>query len=385
MRTAIIGRGFRFVVVVCLFLLSVRGMALAQDAPYARVMEVVTMLRRYFLYPIPRVAWDRSLKAASRRVGEPGRLSGRYDVILRSLLARHPRRADAAATSAIRALVNALGDPYTTWLSPAQCADVAAEESSRPFVGIGVEIGFDPRGLRVVAALEGTPARRVGLRPGDVIVAVDGRALRNMGFYPAGNTLMGPPGSIAVLTVLRGRGRVRTVRVPREQITLPPVRGSLLGGQVGYVRISIFGPQTAQQARRALIEQAHAGARAFVIDLRNDPGGDLRNALTLAGLFLPGHVLLRERGREGKTDVRRAPGEKMHASKPMIVLVNGGTASAAEVLAGALSDGGVATLMGKRTFGKGVIQTVVPLQHGGELRVTRASILPPGGYFFQGG
>lgn len=369
---------------------------LARDSA-DRVREVVTITEKLFLYPIHPDAYTEAVRAAQaaaegRADGHPSspvaRISAaEFDGAISALMARHPAQADRIATAAIRGFTESLHDPYTTWLSARDKEMLDAQQSGQAFTGIGVEVAPDPLGLRVVAALEGTPARGAGLRPGLRIVAVDGTALAGLGLYRASDLLLGPLGSALPLTVQTPDGVRRALRVERARLVIPPVRGGILeseGVAVGYVRIAIFGPGTATEARTIITRLAHQGARAWIIDLRDNPGGTLTSALDIAALFAPGHVLLRVQRRGGIEEARRAPGDEAKASRPVVILMNGGTASSSEVLAGALSDLGIAQLMGERSFGKGVIQSVVPLQDGGALRLTTATYRTPNGRDIHG-
>jgi carboxyl-terminal processing protease len=349
----------------------------ASAAPLDRVREVVAITREMFLYPIPAAAYSRALAEARQAAGLRPAASPDFDAAMGALLAAHP--SNSVATAAIRGFTEGLGDPYTTWLSPRDLATLEAEQSGRAFTGIGVEVGPDPAGLRVVAALTGSPARAVGLRPGDRILAVDGRSLAGLGLYRAGDTLLGAVGSTVTLRLAD-----RTVTVRRAQLRIPPVEGRLLEGEVGLIKISIFGPETAEEARSVIVALAHRGARKWIIDLRDNPGGTLQTALDTAAIFLPGHVLVRVQKRGGGEEARRAAGAPAIATAPTAVLIDRGTASSAEVLSGALSDYHAAVLVGERSFGKGVIQTEVPLHGGGALKLTTARYRTPSGRVIQG-
>lgn len=370
--------------------------ALARESA-DRVHEVLTITEKLFYYPIHPDAYTLAVRAAQaaaegRSDGHPSspvhRVSAaEVEDALKALMARHPERADIIATAAIHGFTESLHDPYTTWLNRRDREMLDAQQTGQAFTGIGVEVAPDPKGLRVVAALEGTPARCAGLRPTDRIVAVDGRPLAGLGLYRASDLLLGPTGSTVALTTESSAGGRRVVRIERARLVIPPVRGGVLdqmGVPVGYVRIAIFGPTTATETREVLKRLAGQGARGWIIDLRDNPGGTLSAALDIAGLFAPGHVLLRVQRRGGLDEARRAPGDEARASRPVVILINSGTASSSEVLAGALSDLGIAKLMGERSFGKGVIQSVVPLQDGGALRLTTATYRTPKGRDIHG-
>ena len=358
-----------------------------------RVHEVVAVTQRLFYYDIPPTAYLKARRAAADAAGEmsAGAVVSDFgarelEAAVAAIVARHPEQAEAIVTASIRGFVEGLNDPYTTWLSAQDKAMLEAQQSGKAFTGIGIEVAPDPRGLRVVASLEGSPARGAGLRPGDRIAAVNGTSLVGMGLYRASDLLLGPLGSAVSLSVERD-GAQRSIRLERASLVIPPVRAGIVergGLPVGYVRIAIFGPQTGEQTKAALQRLAAQNPRGWIIDLRDNPGGTLSAALDIAGLFAPGQVLLRVSKRGGAEEARQAPGVAARVTKPVVVLINGGTASSSEVLAGALRDLGVATLLGGQSFGKGVIQSMVPLHGGGALRLTTARYRTPAGHDIHG-
>lgn len=356
----------------------------AQTVPIDRVREVVSAAHQYYLEPVPATAYAQALRAAQGAAGEPASPAGNFDSAMATLLSRHPKQADHIATAAIRGFTEGIGDPYTTWLSAEDKATLDAQQGGQSFSGIGVEVAPDPAGLRVVASLEGSPARRAGLRPGDRIQAIDGKALKGLGLYRASDLLVGPVGSAVTLAISRANAAPTAVKVQRATLHMPPVQGKLLDGRVGYVHVAIFGPQTADQARSAIVDLAHQGARAWIVDLRDNPGGTLKSAVELAGIFAPGQTIVKVMQRGGGEEARAAPGTPGRATAPVAILINRGTASSSEVLAGALSDLHVAVLIGERSFGKGLIQTMVPLRGGGALRVTTARYRTPAGHDIHG-
>lgn len=372
---------WRLLLVVGLLLL---GAASAWAKGTSHFDEVVSAVDQYFLY---RYHPDRAYAAAVAAAGDRG--GGPADrARLERALKQHPEK----ETAAIRAFIEALGEPYTTWLSPQDKATLDALMAGRNFTGIGVELAPALHGLRIVTALQGSPARGAGLRSGDVIVAVDGHPLQGMSYYRAADTLLGGVGTTARLRVQAPRGPPRNVPVVRASLRIPPPEWRMLsagGGnpsvRVAYVRIPIFGPETGRKVWDGMVDLGQQkGANAFVIDVRDNPGGDLTNALALAGCMAPGQVVVKVQQRGGKVEERRAPGQAQKSGLRVAVLIDGGTASSAEVFAAALADNGVAKLVGQRTFGKALIQTVVPLSGGAELKVTSARYLTPAGRDIHG-
>ncbi len=285
--------------------------------------------------------------------------------VLADLAAREPQVLGAAAERAILRMVEAVGDPYTALLDREDMVSDRRAREQGAFIGIGVELAWDSI-LVVVACLEGSPARAAGLLCGDRIVAIDGRPVRGLSFYRAGDLLTGPEGS-SVLLDLERQGLRLQVPVRRQRFRLPGVQARLLSPGVGLVRLGYFGPQTGAQTRQALEALAAQGARSLVLDLRTNPGGDFQQGLQVAALFRGGE-LLRVQTRAGVRKVR-AGGEPVWRS-PMAVLVDRGTASAGEIVAQALKGTPGIRIFGTRTFGKAVIQTLHPLPGGYGLRLT---------------
>ncbi len=284
---------------------------------------------------------------------------------LQALQAREPQALGAAAERAILRMVEAVADPYTALLNR---QDMVADRQAREqgtLTGIGVELAWDST-LVVVACLDGSSARAAGVLSGDRIVAVDGRAVRGLSFYRAGDLLTGPEGSSVLLEVER-RGRFLKIPVPRRRFRIPGVQARLLGSRVGLVRLGYFGPEAGGQTRKALEALAARGASRLVLDLRTNPGGDFQQGLQVAGLFRGGE-LLRVQTRAGTRKVL-APAEPVWRA-PVAVLVDQGTASAGEIVAQALKGTPGIRIFGRRTFGKAVIQTLHPLPGGYGVRIT---------------
>ncbi len=284
---------------------------------------------------------------------------------LLALQVREPQALGAAAERAILRMVEAVADPYTALLDR---EDMAVDRQAREhgtFTGIGVELAWDST-LVVVACLDGSPAHAAGVLSGDRIVSVDGRAVRGLSFYRAGDLLTGPQNSSVLLEVER-KGRFLKIRVQRRQFRIPGVQARLLHPGVGLVRLGYFGPEAGTQARKALEALAARGARRLVLDLRTNPGGDFQQGLQVAALFRGGE-LLRVQTRAGTRKVLASAEPVWRA--PVAVLVDQGTASAGEIVAQALKGTPGIRVFGRRTFGKAVIQTLHPLPGGYGVRIT---------------
>ena len=293
---------------------------------------------------------------------------------------------DKLMHSAIKGLLLDL-DPHSTYFDKddAQAFD---EETSGAYDGIGVEVQQQPDGtVKVIAPIDDTPAARAGLKSGDVIVAVDGKQLTPADAEGQG-PLRGKPGSTLVLTVVReGSAKPFDVSIQRETIRVASVRGRMLEPGYGYVRVAAFQADTAADFERILDGlQAQAGGklRGLVLDLRSNPGGLLTAAVQIADDLLDSGRIVSTRGRIAISDAQfsATPGDRMHGA-PVVVVVDAGSASAAEVLAGALTDNHRARIVGSRTFGKGSVQTLLPLDNGDSVKLTTARYYTPSGKSIQ--
>jgi len=288
--------------------------------------------------------------------------------------------------SAIRGLLLDL-DPHSAYLE-ADATDDFEEQSRGNYDGIGVEIFRQPDGnLRVIAPIDDTPAARAGVKAGDLIVAIDGTPLRP-GDDDNSTPLRGEPGTSVELTILRdGADEPLELAVERETIRIASVRSRMLEPGYGYVRISAFQADTAADFERqlaTLAEQAGGRLRGLVIDLRSNPGGLLTSSVQIADALLEDGGIVSTRGRIPISDAEfsATPGDRLQGA-PVVVLVDAGSASASEVLAGALSDNGRARIVGSRTFGKGSVQTLLPLDNGDSIKLTTARYYTPSGRSIQ--
>jgi carboxyl-terminal processing protease len=287
--------------------------------------------------------------------------------------------------SAIRGLLLDL-DPHSAYLDRRD-AETFNERASGAYDGIGVELLRQPdKTLLIIAPIDDTPAARAGIRAGDVVVAIDGKPVEDGS--EASEPLRGPPGSKVVLTIRReGRPEPFDVTVVRDTIRVASVRGRMLEPGFGYLRVSVFQADTGSDfASRVDRLKAEAGGklRGLVIDLRSNPGGLLTSAVQIADELLDRGTIVSTRGRLPVSDTRfsATPGDRLDGA-PVVVLVDAGSASASEVLAGALRDHGRARVVGSRTFGKGSVQTVLPLDNGDSVKLTTARYYTPDGTSIQ--
>ena len=291
------------------------------------------------------------------------------------------------AYSAIESMLAQLGDPYTRLLRP---EDYTALKNSTngSLSGVGLQLGPDEssNGVVVISALEGSPAGEAEITSGTQLLSVDGRAVVDLGLEGTVAALRGDVGSQVVLTLDNGSGETNELTLERRSVDLRPVRTRRLRSgshTLGYLRITQFSEGVPEQVKEALTELQNKEIEGLVLDLRNNSGGLVSAGLAVADDFLSGDPIVETRNREGINDTIQASLQTVYDG-PMVTLVNGGTASASEILAGALQDNERATLLGGQTFGKGLIQTLTNLSDGSGLAVTVAGYVTPSGRDIQG-
>lgn len=277
----------------------------------------------------------------------------------------------AMIEGAIKGMVEALGDPYTQYVNPQQNA-IQREDDSGEFEGIGATVDMIDGRLIIISPLKGSPADKAGLKAGDIILEVDGTPIQDMDLIQAVSLVRGPEGSTVRLTIQReGVAEPFTLSIVRAKISLVSVESRMLSDQVGYLAIRSFGSRTIQELDDHLSELKQQGATALILDLRGNPGGFLDTAVETVSRFIKsGPVLWWENADGTRRPIRVKP--RSTYDWPMVVLIDEGSASASEIVAGALQDSGRATLVGTRTFGKGSVQNVHQLRNGGSVRVTTA-------------
>jgi len=285
---------------------------------------------------------------------------------------------------AIRGMLRAVDDPYTFFIEPPDHEIEQAQLEGR-HGGIGAEYVMADGYLVVVAVLEDSPAVRAGIRTGDVIISVDGSEIMGLSQNEAILLIRGGDiGGQVTLTIVReGEAEPSTVTLTTEQIEVPTVIWELKEDDVGYVRISFFGGRTNDELKRALQQLKGMGARKMLLDLRDNPGGTIAAAVDAAGQFIDTGVVFYERDKEGNDKVFNARRGGAAIQMPLAVLVNGGTASASEIVAGAIQDHQRGVLIGERTFGKGSLQTIHELSDTSSVHVTIAHWLTPARHEIQ--
>jgi carboxyl-terminal processing protease len=291
---------------------------------------------------------------------------------------------------AARGLTDVL-DPHSRFMDPEEYSKLKQEtEGNEEIDGIGIDVERRKNHLVIISPIEGSPAARAGIEPGDVIKRVDGVEVEPLEFDDAVSRMQGPPDSVVTLIVDR-HGRELTFRIKRARYELKPVEGKLLDDGIGYAKIRLFSATTDAMLGDLLkdLNARAKGLRGFVLDLRRNPGGLLDQGIRVADEFLSEGLIVKTVGKGGRVmDEARAHAKPSWLGFPMIVVVDGATASAAEIVAGALQDHGRAVVMGTQTFGKGSVQTVIDLDGCGAkpcgLRITVARYYTPSGRSIQG-
>lgn len=289
--------------------------------------------------------------------------------------------------NAVRGMLAEL-DPHSQYLDPREYNEIRITTSGT-FTGVGLEVRTDDGQIMVVSPIEGTPAEKAGIRSGDRILAIDGQPVQSRNISQTISRMRGPAGSRVQLTVARdGQSGPVVYDLRRSAVEVHSVRSRLLDPGYGYARITQFTDTTAKDLRRAVIElnrQTPDGLKGLVLDLRDNPGGVLDAAVQVADLFLDKGVIVTASGRTPDATFRHeaVPGDLL-AGAPLVVLVNGGSASASEIVAGALKEHHRATIAGTRTFGKGSVQTVLPLSEGRAIKLTTSRYFTPSGASIQG-
>ena len=283
---------------------------------------------------------------------------------------------------AIQGMVDAYEDPYTVFLPPAENADFA-EDISGNFSGIGMEVGIKDKVITVISPLPDTPAEKAGLLPGDLVVKIDGASTEGLSIDDAVNRIRGEKGTNVTLSIYReGELEIKDYTITRDTINIPTVKTEIKDG-VFIVRLYSFNAIAEAKMQEAMREFVNSKSQTLILDLRGNPGGYLQSAVSIASFYLPtGKVVVRESFGENKEEkIYRSQGKTIKDFNPknFVVLVDNGSASASEILAGALEEHGVATVIGTNTFGKGSVQELIDLPSGAALKVTVARWLTPNG------
>ncbi|MDJ1179330.1 S41 family peptidase [Roseofilum sp. BLCC_M91] len=342
--------------------IHLRGQAFFQDGPKELVDEVWQIINnRYVDGTFNQVDWQEV----------------RQEYLSRSYTS------DQEAYGAIREMLKQLNDPYTRFMDPEEFNNMQIDTSGE-LTGVGIQISMDEETDRlvVVSPIEDSPAFEAGIQARDFIVKIDGEDTAGMDVNDAVKLIRGPVDSEVVLTILRGQEEI-DFPIKRQRIEIHPVRYSYrqegTGNNIGYIRLTQFSAPAAEEMRDAIEDLESQGVSGYILDLRSNPGGLLYSSVAIARMWLPGReAIVSTVNRQGETERQRANNRPL-SDLPLVVLVDGGSASASEILSGALQDNGRAVIVGTKTFGKGLVQSVQPLAHGSGLAVTIAKYLTPNG------
>ena len=287
------------------------------------------------------------------------------------------------AYEAIRGMLATLDDPYTRFLDPREFKEMQIDTSGE-LSGVGIQLSLDKdtKELIVVSPIDGSPASRADVKPKDVITQINGKSTKGMSTEDAVKLIRGPAGSKVSIQLRRNKSQLISVDLIRDRIEIHAVDSRLNttpdGIKVGYIRLKQFNANATKDMRQAIKELEEKGVQGYVLDLRSNPGGLLMASVEIARQWLDDGVIVSTKTRDGVQDIKRAGGKAL-TKAPVVVLVNEGSASASEILSGALQDNNRAVLVGQKTFGKGLVQSVRGLSDGSGMTVTIAKYLTPSG------
>ncbi len=297
-----------------------------------------------------------------------------------------PREDSALLENAIRGMLTGL-DPHSTYLDPEAYQELRVGTSGK-FGGLGIEVGMENGFVKVISPIDDTPAQRAGIKTGDLIIRIDDTPVKGLSLSDAVKLMRGEPGSKILLTIVReNEDKPLKVSITRAVIKVNSVKSRMLDPGFGYVRISQFQSNTGENIINAVSElkkEHEANLKGLIIDLRNNPGGVLNSAVAVSDAFLEDGLIVYTEGRVNDSEMKfKATPTDIVKGAPIVVLVNGGSASASEIVAGALQDHKRAIIMGTTTFGKGSVQTILPIPNGAALKLTTARYYTPSGRSIQ--
>ncbi len=279
---------------------------------------------------------------------------------------------------AIEGMLKKLDDPYTRFMEPKNFADMQTETQGE-FGGLGIVISVKDRMLTVISPIDDTPAARAGIMAGDMIIKIDGKDVIDIALHDAVNLLRGPVGTKVTVTIMReGSKETKDYELERQIIKVPSIKYWTIGHDIGYIRLTQFIQTSSEDLEKALINLEKNGVKSIILDLRNNPGGLLTAAVEVGRKFIAKGDIVSIKGRDGEKNTYSSF-YKYHPTLPLIVLINEGSASASEIVAGAIKDNKRGLLLGKKSFGKGSVQTVISLNDGSAMALTTALYYTPSG------
>jgi len=287
---------------------------------------------------------------------------------------------DKLVAGMIKGMVESLGDEHSIYLDKKMYQEMLMKTEGY-FGGVGIVLGVKDKDLTVVAPIEDTPGFLAGIKPGDIIVAIDQINVKDLSLEEAVNKIRGEQGSTVVLSIKRS-AEIKDYILNRSNIEIKTVKGEILDNNVGYIRIAMFSEKTATELNKVYQELINKGATAFVLDLRSNPGGLLQASVAAANLFVPQGPVVSVVHKDGSKEVYSS--NLASINYPLAVLINGGSASAAEILAGAIKDTNAGTLIGTKSYGKGSVQGVIPIGNAEAIKLTIAKYYTPSNVSIDG-
>ena len=287
---------------------------------------------------------------------------------------------DKLVAGMIKGMVESLGDEHSIYLDKKMYQEMLMKTEGY-FGGVGIVLGVKDKDLTVVAPIEDTPGFLAGIKPGDIIVAIDQINVKDLSLEEAVNKIRGEQGSTVVLSIKRAE-EIKDYILIRSNIEIKTVKGEILDNNVGYIRIAMFSEKTATELNKVYQELINKGATAFVLDLRSNPGGLLQASVAAANLFVPQGPVVSVVHKDGSKEVYSS--NLASINYPLAVLINGGSASAAEILAGAIKDTNAGTLIGTKSYGKGSVQGVIPIGNAEAIKLTIAKYYTPSNVSIDG-
>lgn len=285
---------------------------------------------------------------------------------------------------AIKGMIHGLGDKHTYYMNE-QDFQHMQERTKGYFGGLGIVIGLKDDKLTVISPIENTPAARAGMKSGDQIVQIDGKSTEKMGLEQAVNLMRGKEGTrVKLVTYRPAAKKEQNLNLVRAKIEVPSIDSKMLEDKIAYIKMSGFTEDTGKDFRAALAKCSKEGMTGLILDLRNNPGGLLKAAVEVNEQLLPRGPIVHIKVRSGQQDTIYATGKSKYTELPLIVLVNGGSASASEIVSGGVQDTKRGILVGEKTFGKGSVQTVYPLSDGSGIALTTAKYMTPSGRSIHG-
>tara|TARA_B100000029_G_scaffold42797_1_gene39729 strand:- start:1489 stop:2646 length:1158 start_codon:yes stop_codon:yes gene_type:complete len=335
---------------------------------------------KYLIAPIIIILLNISNKVYSENNNDLYKKIDLFSEVLEKIQNEYVEEVDQADAmdSAINGLLQSL-DPYSAYMNP-EIFKESQTETSGEFGGLGIEVTMEAGVVKVITPIDDTPASRVGVKAGDYIVRINGEQVQGKTLMEAVNLMRGPVGTKIEITVRRkGLKKAKIFEIKREIIEIKSVVSKLIDNEIGYLRLRAFNANSSDQLKKEISKiEKNKKLVGYILDLRNNPGGLLSQAKEIADFFLDDGEIVSTRGRKNDTKYFAHEGDKIK-NKPLIVLINNGSASASEIVAGALQDHKRAVLLGETTFGKGSVQSIIPLRNRGAIRLTVSKYYLPSG------